>query len=35
VLARGTGNTQPFQRVLKHLPSLLRPARRSPTQRHP
>jgi TetR/AcrR family transcriptional repressor of lmrAB and yxaGH operons len=35
VLARGTGNTQPFQRVLTHLPSLLLPARRSPTQRPP
>ena len=35
VLARGTGNTQPFQRVLKNLPSLLRPARRTPAQRTP
>jgi TetR/AcrR family transcriptional regulator, lmrAB and yxaGH operons repressor len=35
VLARGTGKTQPFQRVLKKLPSLLLPARRSPAQRTP
>jgi AcrR family transcriptional regulator len=34
VLARGTGKTQPFQRVLQQLPSLLLPARRSSTQRH-
>src|SRR4029450_6854176 len=33
VLAGGAGKTPPLHLVLKHLPSLLLPARRSPTQR--